>query len=56
MPSSVMSPTIACASVNRPVASGEVMASRRMASRPPAPVTRTPVAVPMTTNTVAHQR
>ena len=55
MPSNVISPTVACASVSRPVASGDVTASSRMASRPPAPVTRSPETVPTTRSIEAHQ-
>ena len=55
VPSNVISPTVACASVSRPVAWGEVTASSRMASRPPAPVTRRPEAVPTTSSIEAHQ-
>ena len=57
VPSTLMSPTTSSASVRRPCASSPaVTASSRMASRPPAPITKMPVLAPAAVADAIHQR
>ena len=54
VPSRLISPMVSPASVSLPSSSGDVTASRRITSRPPAPAMHSPATPPPTSSTLAH--